>query len=74
MARTGPVTKDTSTVAIGLAQIRVGSSADNIANIQPALDSGDSIGALANTKYTGSVDWAKLESGFPLLEDYQIQQ
>lgn len=30
--RTGPVTRDVSTVALGLAQIRVGSSAPNVSN------------------------------------------
>jgi len=69
MARKGPVTLDTTTVALGLAQIRVGDSADNIADIQPALSSTDSIGALAETSYTGNVDWFTLESGFPLIKD-----
>ena len=72
MARYGPVTNDTSTVALGLAQIRVGSSSTNIANDSAALTSSDSIGALANTKFTGNTDWFKLESGWPLLEDYAI--
>ena len=72
MARTGPVTKDTSTVALGLAQIRVGNSASNIGSTSPVLTSGDSIGALASTKYTGNVDYWKLESGFPLLEDMTL--
>ena len=70
MSRSGPVTKDTSTIALGLAQVRVGVSATNIANIQPALLPADSIGALASTKFTGKADWFKLESGFPLLEDF----
>ena len=34
MARTGPVTKDTSTVALGLAQIRILDSATNMGNIR----------------------------------------
>lgn len=68
--RSGPVTRNTSTVALGLAQIRVGSASTNIANIHPALVAADSIGALANTKFTGKADWFKLESGFPLLEDF----
>jgi len=72
MSRTGPVTNDTSTVALGLAQIRVGVSASNITTATAALSSSDSIGALASTKYTGSVDYWKLESGFPLLEDHTI--
>lgn len=69
MARTGPVTKDTTTVALGLAQIRVGASAANITSINPVLTSSDSIGALANTKFTSNIDYYKLESGRPLIED-----
>lgn len=70
MARSGPVTKDSSTIALGLAQIRVGVAATHIASVHPALTASDSIGALANTKFTGKTDWYKLESGFPLLEDF----
>ena len=72
MSRSGPVTKDTSTITIGLMQIRVGTSATYIANPNPALAAGDSIGALANTKFIGNTDWYKLESGFPLIEDYTV--
>lgn len=72
MTRSGPVTKDTSTIALGLAQIRILDSSDNIANIQPVGVAGDSIGALANTKFMGNTDWFRLESGFPLLEDYAV--
>jgi len=70
MARSGPVVTDTTTIALGLAQIRVGSSSDNITKPGAELSSSDSIGALANTKFTGNTDWYKLESGFPLIEDY----
>ena len=69
MPRYGPVTKDTTTVALGLAQIRVGGSAANITKQGVVLTSSDSIGALANTKFTGNTEFFKLESGFPLLED-----
>ena len=72
MSRQGPVTKDTSTIAIGLMQIRVGVSATHIAAPTPALSSSDSIGALASTKFVGNTDWYKLESGFPLIEDYTV--
>jgi hypothetical protein len=72
MSRSGPVTKDTSVIALGLAQVRVGASAANIGNIQPVLLVADSIGALANTKFSGSVDYWRLESGFPMLEDLVI--
>lgn len=70
MARKGPVTTDTSTIALGLAQVRIGASASNIANIQPVLGASDSIGALATTRFIGNTDWFKLESGFPLIEDF----
>lgn len=72
MARSGPLTKNTSTLALGLAQVRVGISQDNIANVQPALTSTNSIGALASTKFTSAVEYFKHESGFPALEDYSI--
>lgn len=72
MARSGPVAKDTSTVALGLAQVRIGTSAANIATTTEVLTSTNSLGALANTKFIGSVDYWKLESGFPLLEDLSI--
>ena len=72
MGRTGPITKDTTTVALGLAQIRVGKSAPNIATTHPALDSDNSIGALAMTKFSGVIESWKLESGFPLTEDTSI--
>jgi hypothetical protein len=72
MARSGPVTTDTSTIALGLAQIRVLDSSTYIGNINPQGAAADSIGALANTKFTGNTDWFRLESGFPLLEDYVV--
>jgi len=70
MARKGPVATDTSTIALGLAQIRVGSSSSNITSPGAALSSSDSIGALASTKFMGNTDWYKLESGMPLIEDF----
>lgn len=66
MARTGPVTRDTSTVQLGLSQIRVGRSAPNIATATPVLISTDSMGAMASTSYTGETEFWELESGFPL--------
>lgn len=72
LTRTGPLTKNPQAVALGLAQIRVGASAANIALIAPQLAASDSIGALASTKYTGKADFWKLESGFPLLEDLTL--
>lgn len=70
MARKGPIVKDTSTIALGLAQVRIGASLSNISNIQPVLQADDSIGALATTRFTGNTDWYKLETGFPLIEDF----
>jgi len=68
-ARTGPLTKDTTTIAIGLAQIRIGLASTYISQIAPVLPVASSIGALAETKFTGNVDFFKLESGYPLMED-----
>jgi hypothetical protein len=72
LTRTGPLTRDPGAVALGLAQIRVGASAINIASATPVLLPAASIGALANTKYTGKADFWKLESGFPMLEDLTL--
>jgi len=68
----GPVTKDTSTVALGLAQVRIGAAAANINSDNPVLTSASSIGALASTKFTSAIESWKLESGFPLNEDLSI--
>ena len=72
MARKGPTTINSSTVALGLAQVRIGTSAANIATTTEVLTASNSIGALASTKFLGNVDYWKLESGFPLLEDLTI--
>lgn len=69
MARTGPLTKDSTTVALGLAQIRVGVCATYIGQIRPILTSSDSIGAMADTKFGSNTEYFRLESGFPMLED-----
>lgn len=70
--RTGPVTRDTSTVAVGLAQIRVGVSATHVNTPTPVLTQYDSMGALADTKLSSNTEYWKLESGFPALEDLSI--
>lgn len=67
--RTGPLTKDTTTIALGLAQIRVGPSAATVHIYNPCLGSNQSLGALADTKFNGNLEFYKLESGYPLLED-----
>lgn len=72
LTRTGPVARQPEKVALGLAQIRVGASAANIAYITPKLISSNSIGALGATKFIGSTEFWRLESGFPLLEDLAI--
>jgi len=68
----GPVTIDTSSLMIGLAQVRVGASATNIAFTAPVLSASDSVGAMADVKFVGNTDWYKHEAGFPLLEDYTV--
>ena len=76
MAITGPVTKDTTTPVIGLAQVRLGASAANIASTDPVLTSSNSIGAVATTKFISAIDFFRLESGYPLMEDaaYPIRE
>jgi len=72
LTRTGPITINPHAVALGLAQIRVGASATNIANDNGVLAVSDSIGALANTSFNGETEFWRLESGFPLLEDLSL--
>lgn len=69
LTRSGPLTKNPQAVALGLAQIRVGVAAANVGTSESVLLAASSIGALANTKFMSKVDYWKLESGFPLLED-----
>lgn len=69
MARTGPITKDTSTVQLGLSQIRVGKSAPFITTTTPVLAAADSLGAMASTALNSESEYWDLESGFPLALD-----
>lgn len=69
MARSGPLTKTPASLALGLAQIRVGSASENIATATPVLTEADSIGSLAQTKFTNEVEYWTHSSGFPALED-----
>ena len=66
--RTGPVTKDVSTVALGLAQIRVGVSAANVSNPNVCFTSADSMGAMADTKMK-----FEIFPGHPLFKKVMIQ-
>ncbi len=71
--RTGPVTKDTSTIALGLAKILVGKSSDHIAEKNRVLDEqADSLGALNTTNFVTNIEYWRLLSGFPQLEDMTI--
>jgi hypothetical protein len=73
MSRTGPVTKDTSTIALGLAKILVGPSATNIdTNTQVLDETTTSMGALNSTNFTSNVEYWRLLSGFPMMEDLVI--
>lgn len=70
MALKGPLTLNTGSLALGLAQIRVGASATYISMPGAELTASDSIGAMASTKFMGNTDWYKHEAGFPLVEDF----
>ena len=73
MARTGPVTIDASTVPLGLGKILVGPSVANIASMGTVLDeTTNSLGALNTSNFTSTVEYWKLKSGFPELEDLTI--
>lgn len=65
----GPLTKDTTTLVLGLAQIRVAAYSSYIGQVRPILPSSKSIGSLADTKFMSNVEFYKHESGFPLQED-----
>ncbi len=66
----GPITTDTTVLAAGFAQIRIGDSATNISNTAAVLTSSDSIGAMAATKFMAPTEWLDHESGFPLKRDF----
>lgn len=74
MARSGPVTKAADTVPVGLAKVLVNS--DWISNFETrdaALDETiDSLGALNSSSFDSEVDFWRLESGFPAMEDKVI--
>lgn len=73
ISRTGPLTRFPHTVALGLAKILVGVSAANITTATTALDATeDSLGALNSSGFTSNIEYWKLESGFPMLEDLTI--
>jgi len=67
--RSGPVTTDTTAIALGLAQVRIALSTSYVGQSRAILTSTNSIGALANTKFSGNAEFFRLESGFPLQED-----
>ena len=67
--RSGPTTRDTTTVALGLAQIRIALASTYVGQSRAILTVSNSLGALANTKFSGNAEFFKLESGFPLQED-----
>ena len=69
MARTGPITKDPTTIALGLADVRVGVSSTYIGQIAAILPAANSVGTLANTKFISTVEVYRLLSGYPMLED-----
>jgi hypothetical protein len=72
MATAGPLTRYTKSLALGLCQVRVGKSIDNIANKNPVLTSSNSLGAMAKTTVTVTKEIFKHESGFPSMRDKNI--
>lgn len=69
---TGPRTKNTANIAIGLSQLRIGNSAANISTTTPVLTSADSIGALADISYSFNKEYYDHYSGFPQVKDLVI--
>ncbi len=73
ISRSGPLTKDTSTVALGLAKILVGEASSNVSEKTQVLDqTTDSLGALNSSSFTSNVEYWRLMSGFPQLEDMTL--
>ena len=68
----GPVTRNTAAIGLGLAQVRIGASLTNIAQVGVILSDSDSIGSLATTKFMGNTEFWEHESGFPLKKDMSI--
>lgn len=72
IVQTGPLTKDPSYLALGMYQVRVGTAATYIADINGALSGEAGMGAMASTKIGLEKEYFTHESGFPLLEDAQL--
>lgn len=73
LTRSGPVTRNAHSVALGLAKILIGKATVNIASTNQVLnETTDSLGALNSTNFVSEIEYWKLESGFPQLEDLSI--
>lgn len=68
----GPVTKNTSSLALGLGQVRIGVSSTHIGKINPSLTESDSIGALTKSTFTAETEVWRHMTGFPQTEDHNI--
>lgn len=68
----GPATKDTSSLALGLAQVRVLASAANIGSVNPVGVAGDSIGAITKSLFSAEMEVWRHMAGFPQIEDHNI--
>jgi hypothetical protein len=67
----GPVTQEVNARPLGLLQVRLGPSALHIATNTPVLNSTNSVGALASTKFSNTKEYYKFTSGFPAQTDGQ---
>ena len=79
LTRSGPVTRNAQTVALGLAKILIGPvnlDVDGTPAVQLATqvldETVNSLGALNSTNFVSEIEYWKLESGFPMLEDLSI--
>ena len=79
LTRSGPITRNAQSVALGLAKILVG-PVDLDVSGTPAIEltaqvlneTTGSMGAMAATNFVSEIEYWKLESGFPMLEDFSI--
>jgi len=68
----GPLTRNVYTRSVGMLQIRIGDSLSNITQDGPVLTQDNSLGAMANTKFTGTKEFFEFMSGFPSIVDGSV--
>ena len=68
-SRSGDVSRQVDNRRLGFAQIRVGPYLPHIATATPILGSGNSLGAMGETKFSNAKEFFELKSGWPAQVD-----